>query len=84
MKLKTVALALDHLLNALFNGRPGMTVSSRAQTARLQGKRWGCILCTFLDFIDTNHCEESLKGDMKRSKEVIEDLANSYNKDGKR
>ena len=79
MKLKTVVLALDHLLNALFNGRPGMTVSSRAQTARLQGKRWGCILCAFLDFIDTNHCEESLKGDIARARAVVID-----SEDGKR
>lgn len=73
MKAKRVALALDHLLNVLFNGRPGQTVSGRAETARRQGRRWGCVLCAMLDWLDDNHCAEALEGDIRRANEVIND-----------
>lgn len=74
MKAKRIALALDQLLNVLFNGLPGQTVSARAETARRQGKRWGCVLCRVLDWLDDNHCAEALANDIKRAQEVIGDL----------
>lgn len=74
MQLKRLAIALDHVLNVITNGRPGQTVSARAETARRQGKAWGCVLCRVLDWLDDNHCAESLAGDIQRAQEVIEDL----------
>ena len=58
-----VAVAIDQLFNALLNGDEDETISSRAAKARMKGKRWGCALCWFLDWLDTNHCANSLEPD---------------------
>lgn len=51
-----ISLGWDHLLNALTGGKPGELVSSRANRARREGRRWGCVLCKWLDDIDPDHC----------------------------
>jgi hypothetical protein len=58
-----VLIALDQLVNAFALGDPDETVSSRAAKAMQEGKRWGCVLCRLLDFIQTNHCLRSLEPD---------------------
>ncbi|WCD56178.1 hypothetical protein [Caulobacter phage KSC] len=58
-------IALDQLLNTLLAGNPDETLSSRAHKASLKGKAWGCILCKLLNFIDKNHCAESVEPDEK-------------------
>ena len=58
-----VAVAIDQLFNTLLNGDEDETISSRAAKARLKGKRWGCILCRFLDWLDPNHCTNSIEPD---------------------
>lgn len=58
-----VAVALDQLFNTLLNGDEDETISSRAAKARLKGKRWGCVLCRFLDWLDPNHCTNSIEPD---------------------
>ena len=60
---RRVAVAIDQLLNALLNGDEDETISSRAAKARLKGKRWGCALCRFLDWLDPNHCTNSIEPD---------------------
>ena len=60
---RRVAVAIDQLFNALFNGDEDETISSRAAKARLKGKRWGCVLCRFLDWLDPNHCTNSIEPD---------------------
>ena len=60
---RRVAVAIDQLFNALFNGDEDETISSRAAKARLKGKRWGCVLCRFLDWLDQNHCTNSIEPD---------------------
>lgn len=60
---RRVAVAIDQLFNALFNGDEDETISSRAAKARLKGKRWGCILCRFLDWLDPNHGANSIEPD---------------------
>ena len=60
---RRVAVAIDQLLNALLNGDEDETISSRAAKARLKGKRWGCVLCRFLDWLDPNHCTNSIEPD---------------------
>lgn len=49
----------DRLGNASTNGRSNETISSRANRARSEGRRWGCVLCKILDSIDPNHCKNS-------------------------
>ncbi|MBR1173910.1 hypothetical protein JQ617_08090 [Bradyrhizobium sp. KB893862 SZCCT0404] len=54
-----VLIGLDQLGNALFGGYPDETISFRSANARDDGKRWGCVLCKVLDWIDPNHCDRS-------------------------
>ncbi|RWN25297.1 MAG: hypothetical protein EOR96_34515 [Mesorhizobium sp.] len=56
-----VTVALSTLLNALLGGVPSEPLSCRSARARRAGKRWGCLLCRFLDRIDPDHCERSIK-----------------------
>lgn len=55
----TMSIAHDQLANAAANGDPDETISSRAYRAVREGRRWGCILCRLLDWIDQNHCRDS-------------------------
>ena len=55
-----LAIAHDQLANAAANGDPDETISSRANRARSEGRRWGCVLCKLLDFADPpDHCKRS-------------------------
>jgi len=57
-----VLIAIDQLANALFNGWPDETLSSRAWRWHIQGKRsWPrqMIDCLFALFGDLNHCENA-------------------------
>ena len=60
---RRVAVAIDQLFNALLGGDEDETISSRAEKARRKGKRWGCVLCRFLDWLDPNHCTNSIEPD---------------------
>lgn len=55
-----ILLLLDVALNILMNGRYEM-ISTRAARARDDGKRWGCWLCRFLDYVDRDHCVKAKK-----------------------
>jgi formate/nitrite transporter FocA (FNT family) len=52
-----IVLGYDHLGNAVTGGKPGELISTRANRARKDGRRWGCILCRLLDKIDPGHCD---------------------------
>ena len=77
---RTVLIAFDCLVNSVFRGRSGQTISSRAADARGDGKWWGCVLCRWLDKIDMNHCEKARLGDIRRAHEVIRDLTDEARK----
>lgn len=62
-KLTRILIAVDQLVNTIFNGYPDETISSRAAKARMRGSKWGCILCGILDRIDKDHCINSLEAD---------------------
>lgn len=73
--LLRVSIALDQLVQAGANsGMPGMTISARAGKAKRRGKRWGCVMCRFLDLFERGHCEAALQGDIRRAQAVIDDL----------
>jgi hypothetical protein len=65
-----ISLGWDHLLNALTGGKPGEKVSSRANRARREGRRWGCVLCKWLERVDPvpGHCERA-EADYLRGRE---------------
>ncbi|GAB3249256.1 hypothetical protein [Chitinimonas naiadis] len=54
-----LAIAFDQTANAATGGSEDETISSRANRARLQGRRWGCLLCRLLDRIEKDHCAKS-------------------------
>ena len=54
-----IAKAYDRLGNSATNDDTVQTISSRAELARRDGKRWGCWLCGILDRIQTDHCKNS-------------------------
>lgn len=55
-----IAIGFDQLGNVAANGSEDETISSRAARARSKGRRWGCILCRWLDAIDPGHCDKSV------------------------
>ena len=54
-----IAKGYDRVGNAATGGLDTETVSSRANRARSEGRRWGCVLCRVLDWLDTDHCNKS-------------------------
>lgn len=56
-------ILLDEFGNTLTGGDPGETISSRAGKAMLEGKRWGCVLCKFLNLFQNDHCLKSINVD---------------------
>ena len=51
--------AYDRLANATFNGDSNETISSHANRARSENRKWGCVLCKWLDSIQANHCKDA-------------------------
>jgi len=54
-----IAKGYDRVGNAATGGLDTETVSSRASRARREGRRWGCVLCRVLDWIEKDHCKNS-------------------------
>ncbi|MHB8602168.1 MAG: hypothetical protein ACYC9R_06290 [Nitrosotalea sp.] len=79
-----IAIASDAFGQAWFNwGTLGLTISSRASTARLHGHLWGKILCWYLDKyppfgIDTQtglpHSKVCIINDRNRAMKVLMEL----------
>lgn len=51
---------LDQAGNVATGGAANETISSRAGKARAAGKRWGCVLCAMLDWVQANHCARAM------------------------
>lgn len=66
MYVMNVLVAIDQLVNAILGGDPDETISSRAAKDQAAGRRWGCILCRWLDRLDPGHCEKSIEHDEGR------------------
>ena len=60
-----LAISVDQLANAAFNGNEDETISSRAgrhcrDSHPEDREKWACLLCKLLDKLDPNHCEKSI------------------------
>lgn len=55
-----IALAFDQLGNATSGGSEDETISSRAGRERKEGRKWACLLCQLLDWLDKDHCDSSI------------------------
>ena len=53
--------AYDTLANATTGGKLGETISARAYQESLKGNKYGCWLCKVLDWLQPNHCENTIK-----------------------
>jgi hypothetical protein len=58
--LLNLAILLDEAANTLVGGSPNETISERAAKARNAGRRWGCVLCRALNWINPGHCDNAL------------------------
>jgi hypothetical protein len=60
-----LAVSVDQLANAAFNGNEDETISSRAgrhcsPLAESEKEKWACILCKILDKIEKDHCSKNI------------------------
>jgi hypothetical protein len=53
--ISNVLIGFDEFVNTLAGGAPGDTISGRAGRARNDGRKWGIVLCTVLDWIQPQH-----------------------------
>ena len=60
-RTKRKLVEADRVLNWLLAGSLEETVSTRAARARAHYIRWGCVVCSILDFFDWGHCDRELK-----------------------
>jgi hypothetical protein len=54
-----IAKGYDLLGNTVLNGEAGEYISTRANRARSEGRRWGCWLCRLMDWITADHCKNA-------------------------
>jgi hypothetical protein len=59
--LLNYAVLIDEAANTVLGGSPNETISERAAKARNEGRKWGCLLCRFLNWIKQGHCDSALK-----------------------
>jgi hypothetical protein len=70
-----ILIAFDYLCNAFAPASiPGMTISSHAGMAAMDGRLWGKIAAGVLNKIQTDHCALAMQNDSKRSQAVIDEL----------
>lgn len=56
-----ILTVLDIMVQVLvFDGDPHETISDRAALARSRGRRWGCVLCRWLDRLNPGHCDRAM------------------------
>jgi hypothetical protein len=58
--LLNLLILLDEAGNTLAGGSPNETISERAAKARNAGRKWGCLLCAALNWINPGHCDNAL------------------------
>lgn len=61
--LLNILVAVDQLGNALFNGDPDETISSRLAKLNRKGNKIGVVGCKILDKFDKGHCERVIELD---------------------
>lgn len=69
-----IAVGIDILIAVFIWRREGITISSHSALAAKRGKKWGCVLCRFLGWLNPNHCPEAVKADIKRAQDAIREL----------
>ena len=58
--LLNLIVAFDEAVNAILGGYPDETISLRTARERdINGKKWACVLCKFLDLFERDHCTKT-------------------------
>lgn len=55
-----IILAFDRLFNATLGDGTTETLSSRAGRLENENVTWACYLCKFLDYLQKDHCKNSI------------------------
>ena len=56
-------VAVDQLLNVILGGNEDETISSRIGKDARRGKKFACVLCQVLHWLDRDHCEKAIERD---------------------
>ena len=56
-------VAVDQLLNVVFLGHEDETISSRIGKDARRGRKFACVLCQVLHWLDPHHCEKAIERD---------------------
>ena len=56
-------VAADQLLNVVLGGNEDETISSRIGKDARRGRKFACVLCRVLHWIDPFHCEKAIERD---------------------
>ena len=56
-------VAVDQLLNVVLGGHEDETISSRIGKDARRGRKFACVLCRVLDWLDPHHCEKAIERD---------------------
>lgn len=70
--IHNVLVGADQFANTLLAGKPGETISSRAQRAADRGNPLGEAVSEALDVAQEDHGHKAMKGDLKRAQDVEE------------
>lgn len=62
------AKGFDRVGSAMTNGSDDEYISTRAYEAMIKQKRWGCILCRLLDYLERDHCKKSFDKQQQAAK----------------
>jgi hypothetical protein len=67
-----VLIGIDQLANAILGGDPDMTISGRLGRIlyRCRFCRWICLILSWIDPRDGNHCEKVIEEDEDGEREV--------------
>ena len=72
-RIWAILVAFDKFSNVVLGGDQDQTISSRAAIANQDGKKWGCILCKFLNWLQPNHCPGAVQSDLADAEKVEKD-----------
>ena len=56
-------VSADQLLNVVFLGHEDETISSRIGKDARRGRKFACVLCQVLHWLDPHHCEKAIERD---------------------
>lgn len=56
---RNVLFELDEFVSTLTGGQKNETISFRVARAKLNGSKFGCVFCKFLDVFEKDHCQKS-------------------------